>query len=92
MNNIRRRTTIKSKNQVHIATLIGRTVKDFSGEIIGTVQDLVVEANKGVIAYILVDVKNKQTFAIPFNAIDLTKERDTVHLKMAISTFEQSMN
>lgn len=91
MKKITRSSTIKAKNQTHMSSLIGCTVKDFSGEEIGIVQDMVIEVNKGVIAYILVDVKKKQTFAIPFNATDLTREQGIVHLNMAISTFEQSI-
>ncbi|MBI1367854.1 MAG: hypothetical protein GC162_04285 [Planctomycetes bacterium] len=69
--------------------MIGMRVCDKDGQEAGTLTDIIVDMNNGMVAYLELTVDGRR-FAVPFGSVELDDRRHALVLKMHRSTFQRS--
>ena len=72
-----------------LTTLRGLPVQNRNGEELGSIQDLVIETDRGAIAYAILVFGGDKTFALPFSAFDIDLDQMTVYVDLHYEVLEE---
>ena len=61
--------------------MLGKTVTDRNGANVGVINDLIIEPDRGMIIYIVLELQTGTTRSIPYNAITFDSDTDN-HLTL----------
>ncbi len=64
-------------------------VRNSEGHNLGVLKDLMIETDRGTVAYAVLLFDDDKSFAIPYNALRITPETKTIEIDIQREVFEQ---
>lgn len=68
----------------------GLIVRNHEGENLGVLKDLMIETNRGTVAYALLLFEDDKRFAVPYSSLDIDPKNMTIRADIQREVFEQS--
>lgn len=82
-------TSRAGKPLVPAASLRGLPVRNDDGHNLGVLKDLMIETDRGTVAYAVLLFEDDKSFAVPYNALEITPDGKSIHVDIQREVFEQ---
>ena len=77
--------------EIKARQMIGQSVVDPNGDVVGTLEDLVIEPERGMIVYIVLELATGRRFSVPYHAVRVDGTRDhRVKIQLDRGTLERA--
>ena len=79
----------KGKPLISAASLRGLPVRNNDNENLGVLKELMIETDRGTVAYAVLLFEDDKSFALPFGALEIDPESLTIYVDIQREVFEQ---
>ncbi|MFI4860213.1 MAG: PRC-barrel domain-containing protein [Phycisphaerales bacterium JB063] len=78
----------KGRPIVSASSLRGVTVRNDDGHNLGVLKDIMIDTDRGSVAYVVLQFEDDKSFALPYTALEIDPESMTVYVDIQREVFE----